>query len=354
MAAAIALGRRGLGQCWPNPAVGCVIVRDSVTVGRGWTQPSGRPHAEVVALTQAGDEAQGATAYVTLEPCAHYGKTPPCCDALIAAGVKRVVVAIEDPDPRVNGRGIATLREAGVEVVVGVGAEQAGIDLAGFLNRVTANRPLFTWKTATSLDGRIALADGTSKWITEPAARAAGHALRASHDAILIGRGTAMADNPKLDTRLPGLSTRSPVRILLDSQLTTPADSKLGQTAKEQPLWIFHRSGADVGGWQETGAELIAADDLTPAVIAAELAAKGLTRVLIEGGGEVAASFLAADLIDHIEWFRAAKLIGGDGRAGLGSIDLEELAAAPRYKRHSVHTLGRDCWERYLRSRDEA
>ncbi|MEM6903247.1 MAG: bifunctional diaminohydroxyphosphoribosylaminopyrimidine deaminase/5-amino-6-(5-phosphoribosylamino)uracil reductase RibD [Pseudomonadota bacterium] len=352
MAAALALGRRGFGQCWPNPAVGCIIVGDGIIVGRGWTQPGGRPHAEAEALRQAGTKARGATVYVTLEPCAHHGQTPPCANALIEAGIARAVIAVEDPDPRVDGRGIDLLKAAGIEVELGIGAEAAALDLAGFISRITAGRPLFTLKTATSLDSRIALADGSSKWITEPSARAAGHALRASHDAILIGRGTAEKDNPRLDTRLPGLGHRSPIRILLDTNLTIPADSKLGSTGGEQPLWIMHQHGADTAPWQGMGAELIALDVLDPKAIATELASRGLTRVLIEGGGEVAASFLEAGLIDRLEWFRAGKILGADARAGIGLLDLEYLDRAPRFQRHSVHALGRDSWERYVRIRD--
>src|SRR5689334_20006331 len=213
MRAALALARRGLGTVWPNPAVGCVIVSDGRVVGRGWTQPGGRPHGETEALRRAGEAARRATAYVSLEPCCHWGKTPPCVDALIAAGVRRVVVALEDPDPRVAGRGIARLRDAGVEVETGVCTEEAAEINAGFFCRLRLGRPLVTLKLATSLDGRIATRSGESQWITGPPARERSHLLRATHDAILVGTETVIADDPQLTCRLPGLADRSPVRV---------------------------------------------------------------------------------------------------------------------------------------------
>ena len=233
MAVALRLAERGLGSAWPNPAVGCVLVRDGRVVGRGWTQPGGRPHGEVEALRRAGDAALGATAYVSLEPCAHYGRTPPCTMALLQAGMRRVVAATVDPDPRVDGRGIEQLRQAGVEVSVGLCRAEAEAINAGFILRVRAGRPLVTLKLATSLDGRIATRSGESQWITGEQARARGHLLRASHDAIMIGSGTALADDPALTCRLPGLEDRSPVRIVLDGRLASPppAGSRPARTA---------------------------------------------------------------------------------------------------------------------------
>src|SRR5580700_4659831 len=227
MRTALGLARRGLGNTWPNPAVGCVIVKDGRVVGRGWTQKGGRPHAETEALARAGKGAKGATAYVSLEPCSHHGKTPPCAEALIAAGVSRVVAAVEDPDPRVSGRGIARLRAAGIAVEAGLCAAEAAELNAGFFCRVAQGRPLVTLKLAASLDGRIATPTGKSRWITGPAARERAHLLRAAHDAVLIGTGTALADDPQLTCRLPGLEARSPVRIVIDRTLRLPATLRL-------------------------------------------------------------------------------------------------------------------------------
>ncbi len=247
MRAALALARRGLGRVWPNPAVGCVLVRDGHVVGRGWTQPGGRPHAETEALKRAGDLARGATAYVTLEPCDHEGATGPCSNALLQAGIGRVVVAMQDPDPRVSGRGIARLREAGVEVTVGPCREEATQLNLGFFLRVTEGRPMVTLKLATSLDGRIATASGDSKWITGEQARAEAHSLRASHDAVLVGSGTALADDPALTCRLPGMEDRSPVRVIADSRLRLPLSAEVVRTADRVPTWLVTGPDGDAG-----------------------------------------------------------------------------------------------------------
>src|SRR4051794_21716572 len=239
MSAALALARRGLGNVWPNPAVGCVIVKDGRVVGRGWTQPGGRPHAETEAIARAGEAARGGTAYVTLEPCSHSGRTPPCAEALIAAGVSRVVASIEDPDPRVAGGGLTKLREAGIAVESGLCADQAEEINAGFLRRVRTGRPLVTLKLATSLDGRIATASGESRWITGPAARERTHLLRATHDAILVGTATVLADDPQLTCRLNGLEHRSPVRVALDRNLVIPPAARLVAEAGRVPTWFI-------------------------------------------------------------------------------------------------------------------
>lgn len=298
MALALRLAERGLGRTWPNPAVGCVVARDDRIVGRGWTQPGGRPHAEVEALRRAGARALGATAYVSLEPCAHYGRTPPCTMALLQAGVRRVVAAAPDPDPRVDGRGIAQLRQAGVEVETGVMQAEALALNAGFILRVRAGRPLVTLKLATSLDGRIATRTGASQWITGEVARARAHQLRATHDAILIGSGTALADDPALTCRLPGLEDRSPVRVVLDGRLRLPPTSRLAQSAREVPTWVVTRAGADPGcaaALEQQGVEVLTVGvdgggrpDVGLALAA--LAGRGITRVLVEGGAELAAS----------------------------------------------------------------
>ena len=350
MRAALALAGRGLGRVWPNPAVGCVLVRDGRVVGRGWTQTGGRPHAETEALGRAGRVARGATAYVTLEPCAHQGVTGPCSEALIEAGIARAVIAAEDPDPRVNGQGIARLRAAGVAVATGVCREEAAELNRGFLLRVTKGRPLFTLKLATSLDGRIATRTGDSKWITGEEARARAHLLRATHDAVLVGSGTVLADDPDLRCRLPGMTGRSPVRLVADARLRVPADARLVRTARDTPTWILTAAGADPAKRAvlvDAGVEAIdvAADDeghLDPAAMAHTLASRGLTRVLLEGGGTLAAAFLRADLIDRLAWFTAPKIIGGEGTAAVGSLGLNSIRQARTFLLEALSLAAHD------------
>lgn len=361
MALALRLAQRALGSVWPNPAVGCVLVRAGVIVGRGWTQAGGRPHAETVALSRAGAAAAGATAYVSLEPCAHFGVTPPCTDALIAAGVARVVVAIEDPDPRVCGQGIRRLREAGIAVTTGVLAAAAARLNRGFLLKVEANRPLFTLKAATSLDGRIATRTGDSRWITGEGARRAGHGLRACHDGILVGINTVIADDPALDCRLPGMAGRSPVPIIADSTLRLPAAARVVERARERPCWVMLTDRAALDKrrlLEEKGVRLIEVESdrdgrPAPNAMAATLAGLGLTRVLIEGGGTIAAAFLAAGLIDQVAWFHAPLLIGGDGRASLSPFGIERLADAPRLLPRETRAVGGDRFSCFDSSGDE-
>jgi diaminohydroxyphosphoribosylaminopyrimidine deaminase / 5-amino-6-(5-phosphoribosylamino)uracil reductase len=313
MAHALRLGARGLGRTWPNPAVGCVIVRGGVVIGRGWTQPGGRPHAERMALDQAGNAA-GATAYVTLEPCAHHGQTPPCAEALIASGVARVVTAFTDPDPRVAGRGHAMLRAAGIAVTEGVLGPEARRANAGFVKRVTQGLPFVTLKLATTLDGRIATASGQSRWITGPMARRAVHALRMTHDAVMVGSGTARADDPDLTIRDLGAS-HQPVRIVIDSRLGHSPDSRLGRTARESPVWMVHTAAAPASAqsaWRATGATLIEVPSLgahvDPTTALTRLASAGLTRILCEGGGTLAAALIRARLVDDIALTDAPRL----------------------------------------------
>lgn len=357
MRTALSLARRGLGRVWPNPAVGCVLVRDDRVVGRGWTQPGGRPHAETEALRRARDAAKGATAYVTLEPCAHYGQTGPCAEALIDAGVSRVVIALDDPDPRVDGGGIEMLREAGIEVATGLCADEAEVLNLGFLTRIRLGRPMVTFKTATTLDGRIASATGASQWITGDAARAAGHRLRAEHDAILVGAGTAIADDPSLTCRLPGMADRSPVRVLADGNLRVPATQKLIAEATQVPTWVLAFADAPAdrrNAVEASGARLIDVpkNDAGGIDLAAALAALGelgVTRLMVEGGGALAASLFAADLVDRIVWYRAASIIGGDGLAAIGGFGVGPLDGMPRFGRLSVRALGGEIEERYVR-----
>lgn len=348
MSAALVLARRGLGLVAPNPAVGCVLVRDGRVVGRGLTGPGGRPHGETLALEQAGPAASGATAYVTLEPCAHQGQTGACARALIEAGIGRAVIAVEDPDPRVSGRGIEALRGAGVAVDVGLLGEQAARLNAGFFSRIRLGRPLFTLKTATTLDGRIATRTGDSQWITGAEARAFGHRLRATHDAILTGVGTLLADDPALTCRLPGLEGRAPIRVIADSRLRTPLDGNLMAAAGHRPTWIF--TGAAPGSGENhraAGADCIrvaTAPDgrIDLLAMAATLGERGVTRVLVEAGGTLAASLLAAGLIDRIAWFRSGGVIGGDGLAAIGAIGVDRLTGQPRFAAAGGRPLGTD------------
>ena len=350
MRAALALARRGLGAVWPNPAVGCVIADAGQVVGRGWTQPGGRPHAETEALRRAGAGARGAAAYVSLEPCSHWGRTPPCAEALIEAGVRRVVVAIEDPDPRVAGSGIARLRAAGLAVETGLCAEEAAEINAGFLIRQRLGRPLVTLKLATSFDGRIATRTGASQWITGRPSRERGQALRASHDAIMVGTGTVLADDPQLTCRLPGLARRSPVRVVLDRRLRIPLAARLIAGARQTPTWVLTLTSADPArreAFLAAGASLIDADpdpagriDLAAALAA--LGRRGITRLLVEGGAHLAAALLRAGLVDRLAWFHAPLLIGADGTPAIAALGLDTLAGAPGFVPVSIEAVGDD------------
>jgi diaminohydroxyphosphoribosylaminopyrimidine deaminase / 5-amino-6-(5-phosphoribosylamino)uracil reductase len=350
MAHALRLAARGLGNTWPNPAVGCIIVKNGLVVGRGWTQPGGRPHAEVRALAQAGALAEGATAYVTLEPCAHHGHTPPCAEALIAANVARVVTALTDPDLRVSGKGHAMLRAAGIAVTESVLTPQAARLNAGFLKRVTQGLPFVTLKLAATLDGRTATSSGESRWITGPQARRTVHALRLQHDAVMVGSGTALADDPDLTVREMG-AQRQPVRIVLDRLLQHSPDSRLGRTANDSPVWLVHGPSAPDSArrlWTATGAVLLEVPesdghlDLGQALRA--LAARGLTRILSEGGSTLAAALLRAGLVDDLALFAGAALIGAEGHPALGPLQLTALANAPRPSLRETQALGSDLY----------
>ncbi|MEM9147909.1 MAG: bifunctional diaminohydroxyphosphoribosylaminopyrimidine deaminase/5-amino-6-(5-phosphoribosylamino)uracil reductase RibD [Pseudomonadota bacterium] len=354
MRAALSLARRGLGRVAPNPSVAALLVRDGRVLGRGVTVPSGRPHAEAVALARAralGGEAaaQGATAYVTLEPCAHHGRTPPCADALIAAGVERLVCPITDPDPRVSGRGFARLAGAGVRVDTGLMALEARRVNGGFLSRHERGRPWVTLKLATTLDGRIATATGESRWITGPEARRRGHMMRAEADAVLIGAGTARADDPMLDVRDLGLAGASPIRVVADPRASLSPQSRLARTAHQIPVWLLQAEGAhspQAAALAETEVRQLtvagAEDGIDIAAGLAVLARSGITRVLCEGGGRLAASLLAADVVDELALFSAGHTIGADGHAAIGALGLDRLADAPGFHLQSVTRLGPD------------
>jgi len=350
MDVALNLAARNLGDTWPNPSVGCVLVKDGHVIGRGWTQPGGRPHAETEALARAGSAAKGATAYVTLEPCSHQGQTPPCADALVAAGIARVVAATTDLDPRVSGRGLARLREASIQVDDGTRKAAADRLNAGFFLKVSQGRPLFALKTATSLDGRIALASGESRWITGESARRAVHALRARYDAILVGSETALTDDPLLTCRMDGFAGRAKVRIVLDRRLRLAPSSELVKTAREIPTWVITAAQATssprCAELTASGVVVVPLKDASDAGFAVAvgkvLAERGLTRVLIEGGGQVAAAFLRAGLIDELAWFRGPSVIGGDGRAAIHPIGLMALADMPQFHPRESLKFGTD------------
>jgi diaminohydroxyphosphoribosylaminopyrimidine deaminase/5-amino-6-(5-phosphoribosylamino)uracil reductase len=350
MRAALGLAQRGLGRVWPNPAVGCIVTSGDLVIGRGWTGPGGRPHAETIALAQAGPAARGATAYVTLEPCAHTGRTPPCTDALIAAGIARVVIPMIDPDPRVSGRGIAALQAAGISVEIGCLADEATALNRGFLTRVAAGRPMLTLKLATSLDGRIATRTGESRWITGPAARAEVHLLRARSDAVMIGAGTARSDDPRLDVRYIGLAGSTPVRIVVAGTLDLPVTGNLGRTAGSAPLWLCHHADAPPecrAAWMAIGAELIEIPSdsekrLDLRALMQRLGERGLTRILCEGGGQLAAALLAADLVDTIITYTAGIALGQDGVPVVGPLALDALVDAPGFRLAGAERVGTD------------
>ena len=352
MALALSLGRRGMGRVWPNPAVGCVIVNDDQIVGRGWTADGGRPHAETRALAQAGAAAVGGTAYVTLEPCAHQGRTPPCAQALIDAEIRRVVIATGDPDPRVAGSGIAMLQAAGIAVSTGFLQDAADEDHAGFFQRITQNRPFLTLKLAGTLDGRIATATGESQWITGPDARRAVHMMRARHDAVVVGAGTVRADDPSLTVRGVGIS-RQPVRVVLSRAMKLSPDLQLAKTADVVPVWLCHGAGAQTQGWTDQGAVSLpcatASGTVDPVDAMRILAEKGITRVFCEGGGMLAASLLTAGLVDRIVVFSAGAVIGAEGTPMLAAMGVSNLAEAPRFALQDVRRLGADIchtWQR--------
>lgn len=357
MALALTLGRRGLGNAWPNPAVGAVVVRpDGVIAGRGWTQPGGRPHAETEALRRAGEAAQGATLYVTLEPCSHHGKTSPCADAIIAAGIRRVVSAMEDPNPDVAGEGHARLRANGVAVEIGLGADEARRAHAGHICRIRDGRPHVTLKLAVSADEKAGLAGRRPAAITGEAARDRVHMMRAINDAVLTGIGTVLSDDPLLTCRLPGMEQLSPVRVVLDSQLRLPLLGRLVRTARQFPLWVV-------------------ADETAPAVHEAELrnmaievlrvsgdgrpnlgatltalAERGITRVMVEAGPILAAAFVTADLVDEIALFRAPHELGAGAIDALHAMPLDILTTSPDFVVDESERIGEDILETFRRA----
>lgn len=341
MRAALLQARYAMGQTAPNPAVGCVIVRDDVLVGRGRTALGGRPHAETQAITDAGEKTRGATAYVTLEPCAHHGKTPPCAQALIDAGISRVVIGILDPDCRVAGQGVSMLKDAGISVITDVLAAPCQDVLAGYLKTRMANRPMVTVKIATSLDGRIALANGKSKWITGAKSREYVHLLRSQHDAILTGMGTVKADNPSLNCRLEGYVGRQPLRVIAASKDNLDPSAELAQPIHEQCGGaVLLYLGCDEKGLEHHAERIVVEPDQQgypdPTIILNDLANRGVTSVMVEAGGRLVASLIKAHLVDRLVMFRASNLIGGDGLPSFSNLGLEELDQGRIFSRISV------------------
>ncbi len=354
MALALALGRRGLGRTWPNPAVGAVIVKDGVIVGRGWTQPGGRPHAEVEALRRAGNAARGATLYVTLEPCSHFGKSPPCADAVIAAGISRVVSPMDDPNPEVAGAGHARLRAAGITVEVGIGAEEARRDHAGHIRRMRDGRPEVMLKLAMSADGKAGAAGRKPVAITGDAVRDRVHLLRAQSDAIMIGIGTALADDPMLTCRLPGMEKNSPVRIVLDSSLRLPLGSRLVNTVRDAPVWVIAGAEAPRASEEalaERGVTVLRADNGHRSDLAAVLkllAAQGITQLMVEGGPMLAESLIGADLVDELVLFHSAKNIGPHGIDAFDPASLTLLTR--RLEKVESEAVGADRYDKFSRT----
>jgi diaminohydroxyphosphoribosylaminopyrimidine deaminase/5-amino-6-(5-phosphoribosylamino)uracil reductase len=359
MQLALTLGRRGQGRTWPNPAVGAVVVRDGVIVGRGWTQPGGRPHAEPEALKHAGEAAGGATLYVTLEPCSHVGKSPPCADAIIAAGIARVVSAIEDPNPEVAGQGHARLRAAGITVDIGLGALDAARDHAGHFRRIRDKRPHVILKLAVSPDDKIGAAGRKPVAISGEAANARMHLLRAQCDAILVGIGTVQADDPLLTCRLPGMEARSPVRVVLDRSLRIPGSSRLIHSARETPLWVMTSNLSEAPAAMKLGAAgaqvIRVATTSTPAgldlvAVLHALSVKGITRLLVEGGARVASSFVAAGLVDEVWLLRGAAAVGADGVAALDALPLTSITQSPAFRVRASESLQKDTLTIYERA----
>jgi diaminohydroxyphosphoribosylaminopyrimidine deaminase/5-amino-6-(5-phosphoribosylamino)uracil reductase len=354
MALALALGRRGLGNTWPNPAVGSVIVKDGVIVGRGWTQPGGRPHSEVEALRQAKKAAQGATLYCTLEPCSHQGKSPPCADAIIKAGIARVVSALQDPNPEVAGKGHEKLRAKGITVEIGLGADEARRAHAGHFTRVQKARPYVTLKLAVSSDNKVGLAGRKPVALSGEEARTRVFQMRTQYDAILVGIGTVRADNPQLNCRLPGMVERSPVRVVLDASLKLPLATSVVATVSATPTWVFtSRKPSEIAEdiLKQKGCKVFRVGDRNGMLDLDEvmkvLAEQGITRLMVEGGPIVAASFVGGDLVDEAVLLRAEKTVGPTGIDALEGMALGAL-------RESLHLrgsekLGGDTVETYVR-----
>jgi len=354
MAHALGLARRGVGHTATNPSVGCVIVKNDTVLGRGRTGESGRPHAERIALDDAkarwgADHVRGATAYVTLEPCAHTGKTPPCTDALITSGIARVVAPLPDPDNRVSGKGFAMLKAAGIQVDIGEGAIQTRAILRGYLSRIERTKPFLTLKLASTLDGNIATSNGESRWITGSAARNNVHLMRSCSDAILVGVGSVLADDPSLEVRLPGMEGKRPKRVVADTRLQTPLTGRLARTIEEQPLILLtshDTENARVSAFEALGAEVIRVgmeqSSVSMKEALAKLAVMGVGSLLCEGGGRLAASLVRENLVDELVWFSAGATMGHGGAPAISNFGIELLSDMPRFTLISSEPIGAD------------
>ena len=349
MSLALRLGKRGQGKTTPNPSVGCILVKNNKIIGRGFTQPGGQPHAEVMALSSSREDPLGATAYVTLEPCCHQGKSPPCTQSLIQAGITRVVIATLDPNPLVSGKGLITLKENGIEVSVGCLEDQAKRHHQGFLLSMTQKRPQVTLKLAMTLDGKVATSTGQSKWITSVQSRRRVHQLRAQSDAILIGSGTVIADDPTLNQRI--MTTHgTPARFILDSHLVTPLHSKIGQSIKSIQTYFFHIESVDtsrISQWKQLGAHLISSPCDPNTQIDLNFALKqivqlGYSSVLCEGGPRVASSLIQNDYVDRFISFTAGKAFGSQALPSIGFLSYSEVEDAPQFELERVDTIDGD------------
>ena len=366
MQTALRLAQRGFGKTWPNPTVGCVIVDTSElqkkVIGSGFTQPAGSDHAESVAIKQAlnrygKDKLFGATLYTSLEPCCHQGKTPPCTELIINNGISTVVVGCKDPDSRVSGQGIDILREAGIEVLENVLRHESESLNAGFFTRLKLGRPLVTMKVATSADGQIATAMGKSKWITSELARKRAHLMRAQYDALIVGIGTVLKDDPLLTCRLNGLEDRSPIRVVIDSNLRINPSCNLVLTSVEVPTWIFTVGNKDAKSlyqFQKNGTELISVSENENGLVDLNevldiLGDRGISRVLSEGGSILNSSLIRSNLVDQIAWFRSTKLIGGDGRSVLESIGVKDVDDMIEFELTKRESIGDETLDLYRR-----
>lgn len=365
MAQALQLARRGLGTTWPNPSVGSIVVAPTGEIlSRGWTAPGGRPHAEAIALDRAGTKARGATIYITLEPCAHSGgRGLACAEMIAAAKPARAVIALADPDPRTKGRGLARLAASGIKVKDGILAEEASVVALGHILRVTEDRPAVTLKLAVGSDGLMPRGRGAPVWITGPDARAHGHLLRARNDAILVGRGTILADNPSLTCRLPGMSCRSPVRVVLDRRLRTPPSARLFDDLMV-PVWLICSADEEhpnTDALQDRGAEIVPVPVDAHGMLGVRdaletLANRGITRVLVEGGPQVARAFLDADLIDEAVIYQGPKPAGADGLTPFAGEGLDRLTASGHFTQTEARSFGPDrmTWWRRVRPCSQA
>ena len=355
MTAALAIGRWGLGRTAPNPSVGALVVKDGLVLGRGCTADGGRPHGEIIALAQAGAAARGSTLYVTLEPCAHHGQTPPCCEAIVAAGVKRLVYAIGDPNPNVAGAGAAYCASRGIEVAAGIGAVAAARDHRGHVLRMTRSRPAVTLKLAETADGYVAGGSHDPRLaITGAAANGIVHTMRASHDAIMVGVETILADDPLMTVRLPGVAAK-PLRIVLDSRLRTPLGSRLSRTAADVPVLIITTERARAArAALFAGVEIVAVQDdahgrLELSAALQLLAARGLTRIFSEGGPSVAAALIEGALVDDVMIFTAPRPLGGDGVPTLSAAARATLSDPARFSLVDTREIGNDSLNHYAK-----